>query len=161
MIDTGRTPKPAAVVWAFWIWVVATGVGLAGATLLFSGAPQHGRWLEESVDERNMVAAIGLMLAAWALARLAFAWFLLRGHSWARILLTTVAALGFVTVILHVEHVSPLNWVAMAMNAVAIVLQFLPSSNAFFAYHDRHARRTHRPAGAAVREEAPVAASRE
>jgi hypothetical protein len=136
--DTPKPQRPVAVTWAFWIWVLATCVGLGGAALLFAATPPHERRLQEWVDERNMVAALGIMLAGWALARLVFAWFLLHGHAWARVLLTTVAALGLATVIMHVEHVSPLNWVAIAMNAVAIVLQFLPSSNAYFAQSGQH-----------------------
>lgn len=154
--------RPRAVTWAFWLWVVATAVGLVGAVLLFSTAPPLGLLVGPTSD-RDRVAAIGVLLVGWSLTRLVFAWFMLRGHDWARALLTTLAGLGLAVIIFHFEHVNLLNCTAAAMNASAIVVQYSPSSNAYFSrcYHRAHAPReapaasAERPTNAAL-DEAPA-----
>lgn len=132
MEPTVPTRPPRTVTWAFGMWVAATVIGLVGATILFADVPRPGHLL--TGGERDTVAALGVMLAAWGLTRLAFAWFMLQGRSWARTLLTTLAALGLATVIFHADHVNPLNGVAVAVNIIAVVLQYVPSSNAYFAH---------------------------
>lgn len=125
--------RPASVTWAFRLWVAATGVGLGGAfALIADHRPDVPSWGDPAAAG-GMVAAIGTLLAIWAFARLAFAWFLLRGGAWARIVLTGLAWLGFATVAFHADHVSVLSWLAVALNAIAVVLQFTPAANAYFA----------------------------
>lgn len=128
---------PRAVKWAFAVWVIATFVGLIGAVLLFANA-LPGVLIKRPIDDPDSAIALAVALTGWGLVRLVFAWFMLRGHRWARTLLTTLAAIGLVVVTFHAEHANPLNGVSVAMNAAAVVLQFLPSSNAYFArrHHD-------------------------
>ncbi len=139
MDDLGR---PRAVISAYWLWVGATITGLAGAVLLFTAAPPLGLLVAPTSD-RDRVVAIGVLLACWSLTRLAFAWFMLRGHGWARALLTTLAGLGLAVIIFHFAYVNLLNGVAACMNAAAVVLQYLPSSNAYFSrcHHRTYAPR--------------------
>ena len=142
MTDVSSQDCPRAVRWAFGVWVIATLVGLIGAVLLFADA-LPGVVMKRPIGDRETAIALAVALTGWGLVRLVFAWFMLRGHSWARTLLTTLAAMGIVVVIFHAEHANPLNGVSVAMNAVAVVLQFLPSSNAYFS-------RSRRTAGAST-----------
>ncbi|MCR2809692.1 MULTISPECIES: hypothetical protein [unclassified Microbacterium] len=139
--DADHQGHPRAVTWASGLWILGTAVGLVSAVLLFSAVPSPGHLLAVPASHSERAAGIGVLLAAWSLARLVFAWFMLRGHVWARTVLTALAGLGLAVITFHFGYVTALNCIAAAINVVAVVLQFLPSSNAYFSrcYHRTHA----------------------
>jgi hypothetical protein len=138
MSDIAAAERPPAVVLAASLWVVSGVSGVVGAATMITVTSNSATWMGGSGRTGETVAAVGVILVGWGLVRAIFAWFLLRGSSSARMLLTTVAGLSIATVFSHANHVSMLNWVAAVSALAAIIVQFQPAANMYFAEHDRH-----------------------
>lgn len=153
--DPGPPPaRPATVSGAFWLWMAVMVAGVVGTVVLFTGnylndllAGTPG--LDEAATRLALNLARNVALAGSAVAIFIYLFFgskMLLGRNWARVVLTVLGGLSVLsslvsntsTVVDGVRiEVRPelsvvLGWVQAALAAVAIILMFLPASNAYF-----------------------------
>lgn len=137
MSDAYSSARPTTVTVAFWLWIASTVIGLIGAIVIvaFAGDSAAIRDLQGGERDAANAALIGLavIFIIVALLRALFAWYMLKGRNWARIVLTVLGAINIVAVAAQAGSIGVLEWIGVVLIAVAIVLQFLPSSNAYFA----------------------------
>ncbi|MFG6404078.1 MULTISPECIES: hypothetical protein [unclassified Microbacterium] len=137
MTDPISTARPTTVTAAFWLWVAASLVGVIGGIIIlaFAGDAPAIQRLDES--QRAAAGAVIIGLGAWSIIvaalRVLFAWFMLRGRNWARILLTVLGALTILSVVFQAASVGVLEWISAVLVAAAIVFMYLPASRAYFA----------------------------
>lgn len=146
-----RPPRPATVTTAMWVWIVAAVLSIAVIpVLLLSNMESITADLRDSTDP-TVNEAPELAVQIWAILSgfgmlvaaapyIAFAIVLRNGHNWARITLTILGALGFVSMIaITVTGLQAPVWQAgvaigilvLGLTIAAIVLQFLPASNKY------------------------------
>ena len=123
-----RLPQPVEVARAVRLWWIGLVVEMIGAVVsLLAPDPTMQLWIR-----------IVAVLAAWAVW-ITLIVFLGRGANWARVLLAIIAAYGLVNVIQNLTgHVGSvpravLSIVAFAVEAVATVLLYRPTANAYFS----------------------------
>lgn len=130
---------------AFWAYVAATLVGLAGAVALFfsrdaltdtmrrANGQNAARLTDAQIDQAVTVGIIvGVVIAvAIALLRLLFAFKLRAGRNWARIVLTVLTALEVVSLLAGQSTV--IGYVSTALAVLGVILSFLPESNQYIA----------------------------
>ncbi|MFI6098798.1 hypothetical protein ACIA8G_24855 [Lentzea sp. NPDC051213] len=143
--------RPATITAAMWIWLAGAVLSIAVVPVLMLGnidflVAQDGS--VESLSDRQAaelgvtVTAVmaGFAMLVAAAPYVAFAIVLRNGQNWARILLTILGALGFLTMvsILLLSLAAEVWQVPAAMSVVvigltvaAVVLQFLPASNKY------------------------------
>lgn len=146
-----RPPRPATVTTAMWVWIVAAVLSIAVIpVLLLSNMESITADLRDSTDP-TVNEAPELAVQIWAILSgfgmlvaaapyIAFAIVLRNGHNWARITLTILGLLGFVSMIaITVAGLQAPVWqagvaigiVVLGLTIAAIVLQFLPASNKY------------------------------
>jgi hypothetical protein len=136
--DTGR--RPGIVDAAFWLYIASAVVGLivalVGLTRLSTlqqtasqiAAQQSGNQVPEGAIQGAIIAGvvIGLVINVLYLAAvIVFAVFFRRGANWARIVLTVLTALTIFSII-------GLGAITFVLALIAIILSWLPASNAWF-----------------------------
>jgi hypothetical protein len=130
---TGRTAAPTTVTASFWLWVL-TGVLLAVVSIIAGTRPVDAASL--AAAEQSMASivpistAIGGVIAG--LLHILFAFFMLRGKNWARIVLTVIGALALIGLIMNTLGGDILSAVNLVATIVAGVLMYLPASNHYF-----------------------------
>lgn len=129
--------RPVTVTAAFWLWVVSAVVGVIGAIVAFAtiGNNPQIQQLEqtEAAAVTTGVTIAAVLFLVFAALRVLFAWFMYKGRNWARIVLTILAALSIIGVLLSLGTATILEWVTMLLVLVALVLMWVPQSNAYFA----------------------------
>ena len=122
---TTTSGRPGTVDGAFWLYLVAPIVGLIlGLVNLGTNLPAASATAASAgVGNGAVVAAvvIGLVIVAFIVSDVFFR----RGANWARIVLTVLGALSILGVI-------GLGAIPFVLYAIAIVLSWLPASNAWF-----------------------------
>ncbi len=142
-------PRPATITAAMWIWIAAAVLAVAVLPVLIIGnsaaligestlTEEDRSAAELGVTTLAVFAGFGMLVAA--APYVAFAIVLRNGHNWARILLTILGALGFLTMIgtllfaVRAESWQPgvvLTVLVLGLTVAAVVLQFLPASNRY------------------------------
>lgn len=145
---------PSTVQGAFWSYLVVAALSLVSIVLVltdgtFDRAIDDARVNSKSIDVNTLVTTVKVTTIVVAVIFLAlylfFAVKMRNGRNWARIVLTVLSALSVVsrfsvnssvTVNGH-EYTSNSNaisgWIAAIAAIVAIVLMYLPASNAYFS----------------------------
>lgn len=143
--------RPATITAAMWIWIAGAVLSVAVLPVMLLGNTEYflnqGNASvsdqERQVGEfgvRAMALMFGFAMLVAASPYIAFAVVLRNGHNWARILLTVLGALGFMSMIaIMFIALGAQVWqasvaiciVVMGLTVAAVVLQFLPASNKF------------------------------
>ncbi len=143
--------RPSSVDAAFWLYVAGAGVGLisvAVGAVVGIGLIQSGR-LPGALPPGSPDVSPGLLTAALAVgvtigivvgllsiaAYVLFAVPMRRGANWARIVLTVLSSIAFVSGLAGLIGPGPnlLNLLVSVLVVVAAVLLYVPASNAYFA----------------------------
>jgi|SRR3569833_637038 len=141
---------PGTLVAAFFGYLVSTVSALVGAGLLLgyrdeladavrTGMSNGGaRLTEEQIQRSATVAqAVGIgVLVVLALLYLLLSFKLKAGRNWARIVLTIVTLLQVASLL--ATSGTPVNYVSTAISVLALVLSYLPPSNAYVAQVKHH-----------------------
>jgi hypothetical protein len=134
---------PGTLVAAFFGYLVSTVSALVGAGLLLgyrdeladalrTGMNNGGAHLTEDQIQRSatVAQAIGIgVLVVLALLYLLLSFKLKAGRNWARIVLTVVTLLQVASLL--ATSGTPVNYVSTAISVLALVLSYLPPSNAY------------------------------
>ncbi|GAA3638893.1 hypothetical protein C8D88_101205 [Lentzea atacamensis] len=144
-------PRPATITAAMWIWIAGAVLSVAVFPVLLLTNAEFLLSQDESLvtaedrmagefGVRAMALMFGFAMLVAAAPYVAFAVVLRNGQNWARILLTILGALGFLSMVaimffaLAAEVWQPgvaISIVVMGLIVAAVVLQFLPPSNKF------------------------------
>jgi hypothetical protein len=144
-------PRPPTITAAMWIWIAGAVLSVAVIPVLLlantesiaadlrSGSGSSASEAPElAVQIWAVLAGFGMLVAA--APYIAFAVVLRNGHNWARIVLTILAMLGFMSMvaIMLLGLQAPvwqagvaISIVVMGLTVAAVVLQFLPASNKY------------------------------
>jgi hypothetical protein len=134
---------PGTLVAAFFGYLVSTISALVGAGLLLgyrdeladalrTGMNNGGTHLTEDQIQRSatVAQAVGIgVLVVLALLYLVLSFKLKAGRNWARIVLTIVTLLQVASLL--ATSGTPVNYVSTAISVLALVLSYLPPSNAY------------------------------
>lgn len=144
-LDTGRRKAPAPVTLAFVFYLLSALAALAGVALLFTssgkqalrndlaGSASSTMSVDDLVNTTRIIAVVIAVVVF--LLYLLFAVKMRAGRNWARIVLTVLTALSIVSSFSG-NLASARNWstwVGIILPVLAIILMFLPQSNAYFA----------------------------
>lgn len=143
--------RPATITAAMWIWIAAAVLSVAvipvlllsnmesiAADLRDDRDPSVSEAPELAVQIWAVLAGFGMLAAA--APYIAFAIVLRNGHNWARILLTVLGVLGFMSMIAIMllglqapvwQAGVSISIVVIGLTLAAVVLQFLPPSNKY------------------------------
>ncbi|MFJ5993043.1 hypothetical protein [Lentzea sp. NPDC092896] len=143
-------PRPATITAAMWIWIAGALLSVAVIPVLLlvnaDYIPNQGSSVTEEdrqageLGVRVMAVFSGFAMLVAAAPYVAFAVVLRNGQSWARILLTILGVIGFLSMIaitlisLNARVWQPgvvISVVVIGLTVAAVVLQFLPASNKF------------------------------
>lgn len=154
--------RPGTVNAAFWTWMLVLITSVASTALLFTGSYfDNVMALVHDVSGASAVVAAtkGVIIGGVVLGLLVslfiylfFGGKMYTGRNWARIVLTVLGglsvlggalgssttALADVSVDLRPDSVIALGWAGAALAAIAIVLMYLPVSNAYFRQSRAH-----------------------
>ncbi|MGW4207058.1 hypothetical protein ACWEIJ_03640 [Lentzea sp. NPDC004789] len=143
--------RPATITAAMWIWIAGAVLSVAVIPVMLLSNTDYFLNLDGSIvsaEDRKasefgvqaMALMFGFGMLVAAAPYVAFAIVLRNGQNWARILLTILGVLGFLTMIavlliaLAAQVWQPavtISIVVMGLIVAAVVLQFLPASNEF------------------------------
>lgn len=140
--------RPATITVATWVWIVGALLAIAVIPALIIGNTDEIVAGETTASDRDaaqlgarvMAVMSGFGMVVAAAPYIAFAIVLRNGRNWARILLTILGGLGFLSMaaILLVALQAQtwqlgvvLSIAVMGLTVAAVVLQFLPASNRF------------------------------
>jgi hypothetical protein len=143
-------PRPATITAAMWIWIAGAVLSVAVIPVLLlvnvdyflnqdSGNSEADRQANE-LGVKTMAVMFGFAMLVAAAPYVAFAVVLRNGQNWARILLTILGFLGFLSMI-AITFISLGSRVwqpgvvisvgVIGLTIAAVVLQFLPASNRY------------------------------
>ncbi|GAB2824167.1 hypothetical protein [Lentzea nigeriaca] len=140
-------PRPATITAAMWIWIAGAVLSVAVFPVLFltntdfflAGDPSVNREMG-SAGVRAMALLFGFAMLVAAAPYVAFAVVLRNGQNWARILLTILGVLGFMSMVAIMfialaarvwQPGTAISIVVIGLTVAAVVLQFLPASNRY------------------------------
>ncbi|MEU0877915.1 hypothetical protein ABZ345_04905 [Lentzea sp. NPDC005914] len=139
--------RPATITAAMWIWIAGAVLSVAVFPVLFLTNTEYFLNQDDSVDRaagelgvRALALVSGFAMLVAAAPYVAFAVVLRNGQNWARILLTVLGAIGFLsTIAIMLVALAAQVWqpgtaisiVVLGLIVAAVVLQFLPASNRF------------------------------
>jgi hypothetical protein len=137
--------RPPTITAAMWIWIVGAVLSVAVVPVLMLANIDHliasesdRQAAELGVQVTAVMAGFGMLVAA--APYVAFAVVMRNGHNWARILLTILGVLGFMSMIaITLVGLQAPVWqagvaisiVVIGLTVAAVVLQFLPASNKY------------------------------
>ncbi|MGW6450052.1 hypothetical protein [Lentzea sp. NPDC055074] len=143
-------PRPATITAAMWIWIAAAVLSVAVLPVMLLANADFFLTQDSIVTEedrqaadlgvRAMAVIFGFVMLVAAAPYVAFAVVLRNGQNWARILLTILAVLGFLTMIAIIfvsigsdvwQPSVAISIVVIGLTIAAVVLQFLPASNRY------------------------------
>lgn len=125
---------PTTVRVSFWILLVGIVLDAVGAVLILlagigvsaSGASVAG---EPATISGPVLVATGAITIVFSIVEFVILWKVKAGRNWARVVITVFEILSLGTLF---AGISILGVIAFAASIVAVVLLWLPSSNAFF-----------------------------
>lgn len=143
-------PRPATITAAMWIWIAGAVLSVAVIPVLLltnvdyflnqdSTNTEEARQANE-LGVKTLAVMFGFAMLVGAAPYVAFAVVLRNGQNWARILLTILGVIGFLSMIamtlvsLNARVWQPsvvISVVVIGLTIAAVVLQFLPASNKF------------------------------
>ena len=143
-------PRPATITAAMWIWIAGAVLSVAVLPVMLLANADFFVTQDSVVTEQDRQAGefgvralaiiLGFAMLVAAAPYIAFAVVLRNGQNWARILLTILAVLGFLSMIsILFISIGATVWqpsvaiciVVIGLTIAAVVLQFLPPSNRF------------------------------
>ncbi|KJK52836.1 hypothetical protein UK23_02415 [Lentzea aerocolonigenes] len=139
--------RPATITAAMWIWIAGAVLSVAVFPVLFltntefflDQGPESDRAAGE-FGVRALALIFGFLMLVAAAPYVAFAIVLRNGQNWARVLLTVLGAIGFLsTFAIMFFALAAQVWqpgtaiciVVLGLTVAAVVLQFLPASNRY------------------------------
>ncbi|MGW4487766.1 hypothetical protein ACWEOE_28460 [Amycolatopsis sp. NPDC004368] len=134
---------PATVLGAFWLYLVSTVVAIAGAGVLLANKQTivdavrgggQGQLTEAQIEQTANVG-LWVAVAVAVVIALVYLWLAVKlkaGRNWARIVLTILTLLQIVSLVAG-RGGSLLGYLSAGAAVVALVLAFLPPSNAYLA----------------------------
>lgn len=133
MSTTSSTQTPGTVTAAFWILLLGLILDAIGAILLVVG----GIALVGRGDAGGMAAGLGapVLIGAAVIAllfvviELIIVFKMRAGRNWARIVITILEVLGLASLF---TNPTLWSWGAVVLSLIAVVLMWLPASNAYF-----------------------------
>ena len=155
----GKPARPGAVTGSFLLWVLGAIVSVVTIVLLFNSADwdrivaeaaANGATDLNGVTPQQVVNTLrGVFIGVFvvfALLYVFFAFMMWGGRNWARIVLTVLGALGVIGSFgssnasgsftfngtTYATTTTSYNWIGAVVSIVAIVLMYLPASNAYF-----------------------------
>lgn len=159
--------RPSTVTLAFWAWLVMTALSLVSLIIVLTSpiwdqavaaglraADVNGVDINAStvVNAAKITSVVGFLIGA--ALYLLFAFKMRAGRNWARVVLTVVGVLGVLGAVLptyrsvtvngntFVVQTYGVHWISLAVLVAALVLMFMPASNAYFtaskAYRQAH-----------------------
>ncbi len=155
--------RPMTVTLAFWDWILMVVVSAISVVVVFTspvwdqaiaaGAASANTTGNLYVNVQSLVTTVKVIAVSFfvvfAALYLFFAFKMNAGRNWARIVLTVVAALAVIsgftatsTVTVNGQVFSPgsqiFGWISALLAVAAIVLMYLPQSNAYFTASKAH-----------------------
>jgi hypothetical protein len=143
-------PRPPTITAAMWIWIAAAVLSVAVLPVMLLTNADYFLTQDSVVTEqdrqagefgvRAMALVSGFAMLVAAAPYIAFAVVLRNGQAWARILLTILAVLGFLSMIAIMfialaarvwQPAVTISVVVLGLTVAAVVLQFLPPSNRY------------------------------
>ena len=138
--STRRSSPPGTIILSFFGFLAATVTTIAGAIFLATSGPaleEELRRRDTSLSDSELDAAVtltqGAGIAVAAVIVLGYLWLAFKlkaGRNWARVVLTvlTLVQIGFLFV---GGTADVLSYVSCAVAVLAVVLSYLPASNAY------------------------------
>jgi hypothetical protein len=160
--------RPTSVTLAFFAWLLMTALSLISLLFVLTSpiwdqavtaglqtVDTNGVRIDAStlVNTAKITSVIGFLIGA--ALYLLFAFKMRAGRNWARVVLTVIGVLGVLSAVLptyrsvtvngttYVVQNYGIHWISLALLVAALVLMFLPASNAYFAASKAY-RQTHR-----------------
>lgn len=159
--------RPTSVTLAFLAWVVMTALSLLSLVFVLTSpiwdqavaaglrtADVNGVQIDAStlVNTAKITSVVGFLIGA--ALYLLFAFKMRDGRNWARVVLTIIGVLGVLSALLpsyrsvtvngttFVVQNYGIHWISLALLVAALILMFVPASNAYFtaskAYRQAH-----------------------
>jgi hypothetical protein len=159
--------RPTSVTLAFFAWVLMTVLSLISLVFVLTSpiwdqavaaglraADANGVSIDAStvVNTAKITSVVGFLIGA--ALYLLFAFKMRAGRDWARVVLTVIGVLGVLSAVLptyrsvtvngttYVVQNYGIHWISLALLVAALVLMFVPASNAYFsaskAYRQAH-----------------------
>jgi hypothetical protein len=163
----GPPARPTSVTLAFFAWLLMTALSLLSLIFVLTSpiwdqavdaglraADTNGVSIDAStlVNTAKITSVVGFLIGAGLY--LLFAFKMRAGRNWARVVLTVIGALGVLSAVLptyrsvtvngttYVVQNYGIHWISLALLVAALVLMFVPASNAYFtaskAYRQAH-----------------------
>lgn len=160
--------RPSTVTLAFIAWLVMTALSLLSLIFVLTSpiwdqavtaglqaADTNGVSIDAStlVNTAKITSIVGFLIGA--ALYLLFAFKMRAGRNWARVVLTVIGVLGVLSAVLptyrsvtvngntYVVQNYGIHWISLVLLIAALVLMFMPASNAYFAASKAY-RQTHR-----------------
>lgn len=139
----GTKTAPTPIVISFWLWVVSAVLSvISGVTAATSAGTVAEAAAEQSASGgvlSSSVLLISTAVGAFIVGALhvLFAFFMLRGRNWARIVLTVVGILSVLGSITGLIALNPLSFIFVIVTIVAIVQMYVPAAREYFAANKR------------------------
>jgi hypothetical protein len=134
--DSALIAAPIEIKVSFWLWIseaVLTVVGALLIALVGAAIPWvTGASGDDAVSVVAPLIVIAVVLIAVAVLRIVAAVYMLRGRTWARNVLTILGVLGLFGTALDYSANVAVGVAHTLVALVALVLMFLPASNAYF-----------------------------
>jgi hypothetical protein len=139
--------RPATITAAMWIWIAGAVLSVAVFPVLFLTNTEFFLNQDTSADRaagefgvRALALIFGFLMLVAAAPYVAFAIVLRNGQNWARVLLTVLGAIGFLSTLAIMffalaaqvwQPATAISIVVLGLTVAAVVLQFLPPSNSY------------------------------
>lgn len=128
--------RPGTVTAAFWLWIVEAVLSVIFGIVVVAVAAATPAVADLSGSQRDsavgVLIGVAVVFIVVAVVRGLIAFAMRRGRNWARIVLTVLAALSIVATVLQGGGAGWLLWLSVVLAVVAVVLMFVPASNAWF-----------------------------
>ncbi|MFS0732732.1 hypothetical protein ABC304_12090 [Microbacterium sp. 1P10UB] len=133
MTTTATRSAPSTVTTAFWVWIVV-GLALLAVALISAFRPVDVSALPAS--EQQFASFVPASTAfggiVGGILHVLFAVFMLRGHNWARVVLTVLGGLTLIGLGINAFGGDWVSAVTLLLTIAGIVLMYLPASNPWF-----------------------------
>ena len=150
--------RPTSVTLAFFAWLLMTALSLLSLVFVLTSpiwdqavaagvraADINGVQIDASslVTTAKITSVVGFLIGA--ALYLLFAFKMRAGRNWARVVLTVIGVLGVLSAVLPTYRSVTVNgttfvvqnygihWISLALLVAALILMFVPASNAYFA----------------------------
>jgi len=131
----GKKTVPTPIAVSFWLWVVvAVLLVISGIITATSSAEQTAAAnLKLPVPTEVMTISSGIGSIIGAALHVLFAWFMVQGRNWARVVLTIFGVLSVLGSIATIFTGSILAIIVVIVTIVAVVEMYLPAARSHFS----------------------------